>query len=306
MTDSSGNSYWVDDTNDALQFGFVGITNPGIVSMAIAGGGALTATNWPTSDLVWLSSGSRPQRFVCPSYSTQTVTGVTSGDWAYVYVQLVSPANPGGSPTLTLHVGTSRTTAALAAADQVANTSGNIVWDGVVKNTSGTYTLTGGTPASGSVIPSAGRDRRLWARGGHSKVKRTSGDIDLPASIAYLDSSGLAIRAECSGVPVRLRLVSGIVGASAMSTYLGFRMDGTAVDSTADGSLWRGSIFGSNTYVPVNFFYEFTPNAGSHLFQPTGFADSTSGTPHIFSDTTLPLLFVVEEVLRQDANNGTA
>ncbi len=159
--------------------------------------------------------------------------------------------------------------------------------------------------AAASIVTADLMDRRPWARGGHSKIRRTSGNISFTGAATPLDATLLATRMECSGVPVRLWLVGAMasgVGANTDFTF-GFRMDSAAVDGTTDGLIWQTNLAASDN-MAFNYMYEFTPAAGSHLFQPTGFASIAQGA--IYATAAAPLIFTVEEIVLQDANNGTA
>lgn len=149
-------------------------------------------------------------------------------------------------------------------------------------------------------------DRRPWALGAHGMVKRTSGSLPIPQpGPALLDSSLLAIRLECSGLPVRLWLTGYGVMGNPDYVSIGYRMDGTPIDSTTDGFIWTQSQISGADWA-VTSMYEFIPPAGTHLFQPTGSSGSVAGSsPYFLSTAGSPIQFIAEEVFRFNAINGT-
>lgn len=305
-SDASGDATWVNDNNDALQAGFVGAVNTGVITCAMSGSD-LSFTNWPTGDGYYFPTASGPLvRAIVPSApATIAPSGVTSGDYAYVQVYLTPPTTAGGTATVGYSIGTSRTTAALAAADQrgAAATSTNVlIWDGIVLNTSGTYTLVAGTPASGSIIPaSTGRDRRVWARG-YRSTQTVAGPVTTTSTTFTPVSSSLVQRVECDGGPVVLTLYGSFYCPySGVSAALVFYEDGTEVSASYQETYSYG---GSNQENVTTYEWDLTPAAGSHLFQPywkvsgsaTAYIDVTAGT----------LLFRAAEDVRPNATNGTA
>jgi hypothetical protein len=191
--------------------------------------------------------------------------------------------------------GVEKVSAAEALAAPPAVTAGKLrLFDLILLNTAGAYSNANG------------RDRRRWARGALARIKRTSGTITLPdETVAPLDATNLALRVECSGAPVRLRLI-GRLGSTEAVAKLGFRADGSAVDGTGDGLLRFFGTTGVATQVfsPIGLEYVYTPSVGSHLFQPTGF--KTGFTAAVLGTAEVPLIFMVEEVVSAFANNGTA
>lgn len=315
MSDASGDAQWANDNNDALQGGFVGAVNNGVITAAMGSGGTagqIVFTNWPTGDGVRFPTSSGPLvRGICPSTPTGgtalTPSGVTPGDYAYIAVGISHPTIPGGTASPYVAYGPSRTTAALAAADQqgaaATTLNGLLVWDGIVKNTSGTYTLVAGTPASGSIVPaSTGRDRRPWAGGAFSRIFNSGSNTSTnTVSYSVMDSTKLALRVECSGVLVRVRYLTTVafsaVAAGVLQTVIFFdgvpcnTIIGTAVPAVAENALYLLDEV-------------VAPSAGSHLFEPgwliSGGATVTN-VANSYGDN-----FTVEELLHGNVSNGTA
>ena len=58
VSDGSSVGHWDAVSNDALQAGFAGLTNPGVVTATVnLTTGVLTFTNWPAGDYVWFTQG---------------------------------------------------------------------------------------------------------------------------------------------------------------------------------------------------------------------------------------------------------
>lgn len=286
MSDAFGGAQWANDNNDALQGGFVGAVNNGVITAAMGSGGTagqIVFTNWPTGDGVRFPTSSGPLvRGICPSTPTGgtalTPSGVTPGDYAYIAVGISHPTIPGGTASPYVAYGPSRTTAALAAADQqgaaATTLNGLLVWDGIVKNTSGTYTLVAGTPASGSIVPaSTGRDRRPWAGGAFSRIFNL-------VRVRYLTT--VAFSAVAAGVLQTVIFFDGVPCNTVIST---------AVPAVAENALYLLDEV-------------VAPSAGSHLFEPgwliSGGATVTN-VANSYGDN-----FTVEELLHGNVSNGTA
>lgn len=199
----------------------------------------------------------------------------------------------GDTTIVSMVSGSEQASEALAIANPPAVTAGKVrIFDYVLQNSSGTYST------------HAGRDRRPWARGALTILSRTSGAITLTTSAgAALDSTGLALRVECSGVPVRL-LVKGIWSSEKAegSVNFSFKDNGTLVSSASE-ALYRANAQQAAESAGFAYSYEFVPSAGSHLFIPTG--NGFGGLKQVQSNAKEPLIFTVEE-LRPNANNGTA
>jgi hypothetical protein len=162
-------------------------------------------------------------------------------------------------------------------------------------------------PAVAASVTTANiRDRRPWARGAHRKILRNDGGAaytTTSAAFADLDATNLRPRIECSGVTLRLMVALGAQHSVAGATYLiGLAMDGTMVDSATSASMWQVPGTPTATTIRWSVPWELTPAAGSHLFSPQ-FAVVTAGTLTVAHSVASPVLFTVEEVVRQDADN---
>lgn len=311
LEDASGSTYFTNPGNDSIQAGFLAGGNP-ITATINSSTGVLTFTNYPTSQAAWfLTAGGVLMRGGTPVASpTPTVSGVTSGDFAYLALYMTTPTTPGGTAGTSLVIGTSRTTAALAAADQVgaaAQTGKTLVWDGIAHLASSTWTLVAGTPASGSSIPAAtGRDRRPWAKG-YRDAQNLSGTISTSSATPVV-VTGMAQRVECSGATIIVSVSGSLdIGPGAQNADLWVYEDGVQITASKQ-ELFSFLTNWAQVEVPGRCYeYELTPSAGSHLIQmfwanPAGAGSisfsAASGTPSA--------LFRVEEDLRANANNGTA
>lgn len=157
--------------------------------------------------------------------------------------------------------------------------------------------------ASVTVVTANIRDRRPWARGAYRRLVVTSGDKTRTAATTdYLDSVNLRPRVECSGVPLRLTLTgSGYVGnAAEAAAYLGMWVDGVTADA---GDLNRGFWANNSIFRQFTYSVEIVPAAGSHLLAPVFRGDGTNVFT-VGATASTPLLFMVEEVVRQNADNS--
>lgn len=280
FTDGSGNTYWENPGNDELQAGFLGATNP-VTATINSSTGVLTFSNFPNNQTAWfLTSSGVPMRGTTPvtAPSALTVSGVTSGDYAYLAMYISCPSTPGGAGAASLVVGTSRTTAALAAADQVGAAAQNgktLVWDGIAHLASSVWSLVAGTPASGSIIPAAtGRDRRPWARGARGRIAYVAGaSYTISATTPTpIDTTNLAFRLECSGVPIDYEFLYDWSSSTA-EVLVELFMDGALAGSTGadvaqtDGTAHHRTLRGT-----------VVPSSGSHLFEPIAWVFAGSGS----------------------------
>lgn len=159
-------------------------------------------------------------------------------------------------------------------------------------------------PANATTVPNSNiRDRRKWARGAFVRIVRTSANYNTAStSLNPIDSTNLNPRVECSGVPTRVSLMgveSNNTAGNGVS--LGLNLDGAAIDSTA-GIAVGDSVAANTAYSPF-YQYPALPTAGSHLFTPT-FATRVGGLATLFSVTAIPVVFMVEEVLKPIAQNS--
>lgn len=146
------------------------------------------------------------------------------------------------------------------------------------------------------------RDRRPWARGAFTVIERSSGNYTTTStgSLAAIDSTNLNPRVECSGVPLRVSLMSqashSVVNAR---TRFDFAVDGTLQAFFRD----PGGVAATYNQV-VAHAAVFTPSTGSHRVAPY-WAATEAGTATLAASATSKLVFVVEEVVRQDSANNT-
>jgi len=155
-------------------------------------------------------------------------------------------------------------------------------------------------PAGSSSILNANiRDRGPFARGAYRRLIRTSGSYTIAtSSTTVIDASNLSPRIECSGVPVKLRLRGSHNGAPTMMRYR-FLQDGADVDGGTQSDF---AIAGGPNY-DVNAFWETIPTAGSHIFAPAWGISTGTGTATLYGTAGAPLLLIVEELIRQNAEN---
>lgn len=157
--------------------------------------------------------------------------------------------------------------------------------------------------ASTTVVTANIRDRRPWARGAFSRLVRTAGNLTTASGTQVQLSSALQQRIECSGAPVRLGLQA-LAQHSTAASFIGFQpvMDGVAIDSVGDyGAVTVNTAGGAVSY-EASVEYIFMPAAGSHLLEwywRTGAATAT-----LLAGAGSPTMVVVEELVRQNANNS--
>jgi hypothetical protein len=162
-------------------------------------------------------------------------------------------------------------------------------------------------PAASTTMTTANiRDRRAWARGAFSRINRNANAAagndytTTSTSSVAIDATNLSMRIECSGVPLRVKLNTSIQNATAATVnYLQVAVDGTPPDGGTDGFIWVEPTI--NYPTPLNLEWTFIPAVGSHLIVPTWKVGS--GTALLFARSTFPLVFTVEELVRQNANN---
>lgn len=148
------------------------------------------------------------------------------------------------------------------------------------------------------------RDRRPWARGAFRRIRRIAdaGGADdystSSGSFAEIDAVNLKPRIECSGVPLRLQLI-GFMEAS-VGAFLG-------LEFFMDGTQWEGSfnpLTQSSAPQGPSVLLEWVgiPAAGSHLFSPAW--STSSGTLTLAARANWSCALVIEELIRQDADNS--
>ena len=268
---------------DELQPGYIGNVNTGPITAAInAGTAALTFTNWPVGDVAYFmppAAGSPLIRSTVPVAPTTITCPTTAGMYSYVYVLLGPTVN--GVATLGWSIGTPRASAALAAADAqgaAATTTGLLIWDGIVLNTGGVYSLV----TSGLFQNASGRDRRPWARGAQASVALAF----TTNSLTWNGSgwTGLAfpqLRVECSGQRrLKIRLGGGV--SLSLSQAGAWAYIAPFIDN---GDAIPGSDLGQHPtagyWSPVDFTWEYQPTAGSHFFLLAGHTTGSGATATI-------------------------
>lgn len=149
-----------------------------------------------------------------------------------------------------------------------------------------------------SIANSAIRDRRRWARGAFNVISRTSGYTTASNTDAAIDATNINPRIECSGAPLRLTLQGEVEHSDVTGVVrFGFAVDGS---NTVYGQ-WEAPAAGEA--LPFCVQATITPSAGSHRLAPYWSSLMGIATASI---NTRPLIFTVEEVLRQNvANNAT-
>jgi hypothetical protein len=223
----------------------------------------------------------------------------SSGKYLSIGFEL-TPSTSGAPATASLHSGAEKASQAEAEAAPPAATAGKIkIRDVVVKNTGGVYSIV------------AQRDRRPWAKGAFSIVKRTAGNIAITTTAtADINTGELAVRIESLGIfPIRFKLQCSmeLVSGVGAAIWFGFSDNGAAVDGTQDGRLAEFSTPSTGENVPVDLDYTFVPSAGSHLFRPRYSSEfGESAKANLKATAEHPLLFTVEEVTRPNTNNGTS
>jgi hypothetical protein len=148
-----------------------------------------------------------------------------------------------------------------------------------------------------ATIPSANvRDRRPWAKGAYRRIMRSAGNYTTSStSLAYIDSTNLAPRLELSGAPCRVSL-RGVSSASA-SHWFYLLANGNYIDGASDGYPRRNT---SSEITTIS--WEFVPTPGSQTIAPAW--NINTGTATLLALTTSPLVLVVEEIARPNADNS--
>lgn len=155
--------------------------------------------------------------------------------------------------------------------------------------------------ASTSVTTANIRDRRRWARGAFTRILRGAADYVTTSGIfSAVDSANLAPRLECSGAPVRVRL-SGIAKHSVANDWLALSVQVDGV--VPDGATATLAQFVPTTAIAIGSVlldWTFVPTPGSHVIRPAWATQAATAT---LSATNPPLLYTVEEIARQNADN---
>lgn len=230
---------------------------------------------------------------------TKSIGAITSGDYAVIGVEIDS------SGSITVVTGTSTATqlntGSLIATNTPATTSGKLrVADLALWNNSGTYNFSDHTTTA--TQGTNWIDRRPWARGFQWVVEYTGGNFTTTGtSLAAISTAHAQGRVECSGVPLRVTVFAacnhsannGVINA-------GLNKDGSGIGTI----LMQLTLPVAGDAMPFLLEYVDTPAAGSHLYAPTW--DVASGTGTINATANTPFTFVIEELVRQNANNGVS
>lgn len=281
---------------DDLQQGVVASGDLNVTPTAPGAAAALTAA----LGVVWiLSSGGILTRHVLavntgagnlpadPANNTSrldAVYAVFNGPNKAPTLQIVQGTAQAGAATVTLD---NRTGAGAAPANSVR------LRDYLLSNNAGVTTRTS-------------RDRRPWARGAYTAIKVTGGSNLNVTSTSYLTIQSILPnqRLEASGVPVRmtLRAFHFNTTAGAYDTFAPLEDQQLIEASTVD--VFPQRVPNASDGMETCCVYEYTPAAGSHLY---GWAAKVSaGTGTIDGDASHMLFASVEELVRQNTNNGTA
>jgi hypothetical protein len=153
--------------------------------------------------------------------------------------------------------------------------------------------------AVGSITNAVIRDRRKWARGAFHVIARTSGDYTTAGALAAVDAVNLNPRIECSGMSMRLSLLTevrhSVLGSNIQVAHT---MDGAIVGNQFEFSPPTAARdFGLDHFVTI------VPAAGSHLFAPQ-WSSAATATMRA-NGSGQPLYFMVEEIIRQITPNNT-
>lgn len=163
--------------------------------------------------------------------------------------------------------------------------------------------------SAASVLAANIRDRRPWARGYFDRSYQLTGaDYSIASSTpAAIDTTNLQRRVECSGKPLRVVFIPDLVGGNANSVYAVVqpRIDGAVTGVGTGGSTLvtqqANVTIGSG---PAEAEWVLLPTPGSHLI--TMYWWAFNGTATIQRGTDYGVLFYLEEILRDPANNGVS
>lgn len=158
------------------------------------------------------------------------------------------------------------------------------------------------------------RDRRPWARGARRRITRTTnagGGSDYGAPLtttrtAVLDAVNLAPRIECAGGDLSVRLRSQVQH-DTLNEWVQCRplVDGTVPSevgiSTGDNAQRILSRAGFPDALDVR--WEFVPAVGSHVVALHA-GQPGAGNGKLLANVNSPLTYIVEETMRQNADNN--
>jgi hypothetical protein len=286
-----------------LQAGCVAATDLAMSSISLnSGTGALTFTLASASPVWVLSSGVLvPVTYTGTSY-TLTPSLPASTKYAVIGVEIDTTG------TITLVKGsdtaTQLNTGSLIASNTPGTSSGKMrVADFAYWNNAGTINF-----GDHTTTPSQGVnwiDRRPWTRGARYRYDRgTGGDYTTTSgSLVAIDSTNLVARVECAGVPLRVGVVNATFANNigSFNAEVALYVDGAQLTSNTDVQF----LCPGGDVCPAAMI-EFTPAAGSHLV--TLYWATAGGTLKLFGGTGggPTFSFLVEEVVRQSASNGSA
>jgi hypothetical protein len=154
------------------------------------------------------------------------------------------------------------------------------------------------------------RDRRPWARGAHTFIQRVanaaagSDYTTASTTLVVVDSTNLRVRIECSGVPLRVILQGeGTTDTAGSGMLTSVFVDGATIGSFVDLTKLVSPSLGQDYF--AGFVYTFTPSAGSHLLEPAYARAGGAGSAILRANSTTPLVWQVEEIVRQNTANNT-
>lgn len=155
---------------------------------------------------------------------------------------------------------------------------------------------------AGGVVAANVRDRRPWARGAYRQVIRSAGNYTVVGPTSVEADVNLRQRIECSGAPIRLSINASVRHTNA--AFVGgvsIWMDGAVPYPGASRAI---NAPGANYTSVLNGVWVFTPTPGTHVFSLYIVGDVSGGTFTVFGDTGSALTMVIEELVRQNSNNG--
>lgn len=158
-------------------------------------------------------------------------------------------------------------------------------------------------PAAATVTAAGNvRDRRPWARGAYRRIVDTAGNYtSASTTAAVISATRLSPRIECSGVTLRARLTGRLTISTTNTLIVTLRADGAALGDPAATEHFGSSENAVGAFMPLNADVEGAPAAGSRVIAP--YAHVTGGTLTLLATAATPLRLVVEELVRQDAEN---
>ncbi len=326
--DASNSGYVAWRTPDAIRQGYMGYDpNGGGISLAMEIGKFKVIGSQSVSGS--LTVGTAPVNPLDPSIQAGVVQ---SGDYALTVNSTTQVTVVAGTSFVTqasgalLQTNTTGSTVLSSIPAATNNRIDQIVVDsaGVVTRLAGTSDLAGNTLAanpstgggratiptgsmrlhdlqvtSGGVISANCRDRRSWARGAFTVIRRSSGNYTTTAN-AYVDvdATNLKPRIECSGAPVRIfadfqyrHNASGVT-----ASYFALAVDGVQVKS-------KDLSISVNTDMAVTLEAVYIPTPGSHVFA-LQYGSNSNWMVTLFASNTTILDFSVEELVRQNTSNG--